>query len=97
MGRWMIAAVVASIAFAVAFPLAAALAPRTFWVLAYTCAYWLLGSFVILAANVTKLRGGSGDAARRDYLLLASSTLALVAEGIAVYRYSSSNILSSNP
>jgi len=93
----MVAAVVTSIALAVAFPLAAALAPQAVGVIAYACAYWLLGSFVILAANVTKLRGGSRDAARRDYLLFASSTLALVTVGLAVYWHLSSNILYSNP
>jgi len=94
MARWIVLGVVANIALIVAFPVSEVLSPGILGVLAYTCAYWLLASVIILAVNAQKVRGAGGKATRRDYLLFAFSTLALVVVGTAAYLYSTSFLYS---
>jgi len=96
MGRRMVAAVVANLGLSVGLPVAGAISPTAFGILVFTYAYWFLASTIILAVNAAQVRGRGSTTARRDYLLLAASSLALLAVGIAVC-LSSTRILYSIP
>ena len=85
MGRRMVAAVAANLGLGIGLPVSGAISPTVLGILFFTYAYWLLASTIILAVNASRVPGKGGTTARRDYLLFASSTLALFAVGIAVY------------
>jgi hypothetical protein len=79
----MTAAIAANVTLAVALPLSAVLDAKFFGLVAYTCAYWLIASVIILAVNSAQLR--SDAVGFPAYLLFMLSTPTLVAVGLAAY------------